>query len=142
METAREITWNLLRIVAGFLFMQHGLQKLFGLLGGMGPQGGSAEPMTQMWLAGVIEFGGGLLIVLGLFTRVVAFIASGEMAFAYFTSLAPGGFWPILNRGELAALYCFVWLFFAFNGPGRYSLDAILGRRRAGGAAWSYARAG
>jgi putative oxidoreductase len=126
---AREITWNLLRIVGAFLFMQHGLQKLFGLLGGMGPEGGRAAALTLMWFAGVIEFGGGLLLLLGLLTRPVAFLASGEMAVAYFRSHAPDGFWPIQNRGELAALYCFLWLFFAAHGPGSFSLDRLLARR-------------
>jgi putative oxidoreductase len=127
----RQITWNLLRIVAGFLFMQHGLPKLFGILGGMGPQGGSAEIFSLLWFAGVIEVFGGLAIALGLFTRPIAFLASGEMAVAYFKAHAPEGFWPIQNGGELAALYCFVWLFFSAHGPGSFSLDGLLARRSA-----------
>jgi len=80
-----------------------------------------------MGLAGIIEFLGGLLIAVGLFTRPVAFLASGQMAVAYFLAHAPQGFWPILNGGELAALYCFTWLFFFAHGPGEYSLDARRG---------------
>ena len=126
-----EITLNLLRIVTGLLFMQHGAQKLFGLLGGFGGQpGGTAPLLSLMGLAGVLEFFGGLAIVLGLFTRPVAFILSGEMAFAYFMSHAPRGFWPILNRGEVVVLFCFIYLFFAANGGGRWSIDGLLSRRR------------
>jgi len=120
-------TQGLLRIVAGLAFMQHGAQKLFGWLGGMGGDGSSAQLVSQMGLAGMIEFFGGLLIALGLFTRVTAFIASGEMAFAYFLAHLPQGFWPILNRGELAVLYCFIFLYFAANGPGRFSVDGARG---------------
>ena len=113
--------WTLLRVVGGLLFMQHGAQKLFGLLGGK-----QVESMVSLFgLAGVIEFFGGLLIALGLFTRPVAFLASGEMAVAYFMMHAPNGFWPIANRGELPVLFCFLWLFFAAWGAGPYSLDAM-----------------
>ena len=115
-----EWTLNALRIVAALLFMQHGAQKLFGALGG--PQVESLA--SQFGLAGILEFGGGLLLAVGLFTRPVAFLLSGEMAVAYFTAHLPQGFWPILNQGELAAFYCFTWLFFSANGPGKYSLDA------------------
>lgn len=114
---------GILRIVAGFLFMQHGAQKLFGWLG-------DGEPvllLSQMGLAGVLEFFGGALIVLGLLTRPVAFLLAGQMAVAYFQAHAPQGFWPILNRGELAALYAFVFLFFAAAGPGRFALDRVVG---------------
>ncbi|HEX7051602.1 MAG TPA: DoxX family protein [Longimicrobiales bacterium] len=122
---ARTVTHNLLRIVAGALFMEHGAQKLFGLLGGH-----PVELMSRMGLAGVLEFFGGALIVLGLLTRPVAFIVAGEMAVAYFTAHFPRGFWPIQNRGEPAALYCFIYLFFAAHGAGAFSLDALLRRRR------------
>jgi putative oxidoreductase len=121
-----EHTYALLRIVAGFLFAFHGAQKLFGMFGG------TAQPlMSLMGLAGVIELFGGLLIMIGLFTWPTAFIASGEMAVAYFYSHVPRAFWPIENRGELAALYCFVFLFLAARGAGIWSVDhAIWGRKR------------
>ena len=120
---------SLLRIAAGFTFTLHGAQKLFGWLGGSG--GAKAELFSLVGLAGVLEFFGGLLILAGLFTRPVAFILCGEMAFAYFRSHAPKGFWPILNGGELAVLYCFVFLYLAATGPGSISLDRLLGRRSA-----------
>ena len=100
-----ESTWaprllSTLRIVVGFLFLQHGSQKLFAF-----PGGEAVELMSLMGVAGVLEFFGGLLILIGLFTRPVAFILSGQMAVAYFMVHAPQGFWPVLNQGELAALY-------------------------------------
>lgn len=110
--------YALLRIVAGLLFACHGAQKLFGVLGG--------QPMTLMsrlGLAGVIEFGGGLLIAVGFLTSIVAFIASGEMATAYFLSHAPRGSFPIQNGGELAVLYCFLFLFIATRGAGMWGVD-------------------
>ena len=113
--------YALLRIVAGFLFFQHGLPKLFGGFGQRGP----VELMSQMGLAGIIEVVGGAMISIGLFTSPVAFIASGEMAVAYFQAHAPRGFWPIENGGELAALYCFVFLYFAAMGSGKFSVDSI-----------------
>jgi len=113
--------YALLRIVAGFLFFQHGLQKLFGYPGTQPP----VEVMTQVGLAGVIELIGGALIAVGLFTSPVAFIASGEMAIAYFQMHAPRGFWPLVNGGELAALYCFLFLYFAAVGSGKWSVDAL-----------------
>ena len=113
--------YALVRIVAGFLFFQHGLPKLFGGFGRPAP----AELMSQMGLAGVIEVVGGALIALGLFTSPVAFIASGEMAVAYFQAHAPRGAWPIVNGGELAALYCFVFLYLAAVGSGKWSIDSI-----------------
>ncbi|MFN3326872.1 MAG: DoxX family protein [Bryobacteraceae bacterium] len=118
-----------LRIVAGFLFSLHGFQKLFGLLGGMGGRGASAEFLSLVWVAGVLETFGGLLILLGLFTRPVAFLLSGEMAVAYFRAHAPQDVWPILNRGELAALYCFLFLYFVFSGAGAWSLDRLVRKR-------------
>ena len=124
-------TLALLRVMAGLMFMQHGAQKLFGLLGGWrGEPGATAPLLSQSGLAGLLEVFGGLLIVLGLFTRPVAFVLSGMMAVAYFQSHAPNGFWPILNRGELAALYCFVFFFFSARGGGPYSVDAMLEHRR------------
>jgi putative oxidoreductase len=111
---------TLLRVVAGLLLMQHGVQKLFGWLGGKPVD----TLVSQFGLAGVLETFGGLLVVLGLFTRPVAFVLSGEMAVAYFQMHAPNGFWPIQNRGELPVLLCFVFLFFAALGAGPWSLDA------------------
>ncbi len=116
----------LLRIVAGFLFFQHGLPKLFGGFGRDAP----AALMSQMGLAGVIEVFGGAAIALGLFTSPIAFIASGETAVAYFQAHAPRSFWPVVNGGELAALYCFVWLYFAATGSGKWSVDHLRKRRR------------
>jgi len=110
-----------LRIVAGFMFSLHGAQKLFGFLGDKAPAGN-----MLMMTAGIIEFFGGILIALGLFTTFVAFLASGQMAVAYFKAHAPSSIWPTVNHGELAALYCFLWLFVAAHGAGPYSLDAIL----------------
>ncbi len=128
---------SVLRIIAAFFLMLHGAQKLFGFLAPAGAQG---PPMFgQIWIGGVLEFFGGLLLLLGLFTRPVAFILSGTMAVAYFQMHAwtafqkqglAAGFWPLQNRGELAALYCFVFLYFSARGGGRYSVDALLARRR------------
>ena len=123
----------LLRIVAGLLFAQHGAQKLFGLLGGFGESGGTAALFSLMGLAGVIEFFGGLLVAGGLFASWAAFLASGEMAVAYFMAHAPQGFFPIQNRGELAALYCFLFLYVATHGPGAWSIDGAMDK--AGGSA-------
>jgi putative oxidoreductase len=119
------VTHALLRMVAGFMFMLHGGQKLFGWFGGMGGQGGTAELASLMGIGGIIELVGGALVIIGLFTRPVAFVMSGEMAVAYFMIHFPQGFWPIQNQGELAALYSFAFLFFAFNGAGPLSIDAV-----------------
>ena len=130
MTRFRDVTVALLRIVAGLLFMQHGVQKLFGWFGGFGGQpGATAELFSMMGFAGVLETFGGLLIVLGLFTRPTAFILAGEMAFAYFMAHAPNGAVPIQNGGELSALYAFIFLFFSANGAGPLSIDRnLLGR--------------
>lgn len=126
---------SVLRIIAAFLLMQHGAQKVFGLLRPPGQPGapqshGEFVLLSLPGIAGVLEFFGGALLLLGLFTRPVAFILSGLLAVAYFMSHAPGGFWPILNRGELAALYSFVFLYLAAAGGGAWSLDRLLGRDR------------
>ncbi len=110
-----------LRFVAGFLFLFHGLQKLFGMFGGT-----QVALASQLGLAGIIETVGGLLIALGLFTVPAAFIASGEMAVAYFMVHQPNGAWPIQNQGELAALYAFIFLFVATRGGGPYSIDGMM----------------
>jgi putative oxidoreductase len=124
-------TFTLFRIVTGVLFACHGAQKLFGWFGGLpGFQGGRTLP-PQLVAAGVIELIAGTLIALGLFGAIAAFVASGEMAFAYFIAHFPHGFWPIFNRGELAVLYCFAFLFIATYGPGSFSVDQLIRRRRA-----------
>jgi len=115
---------SVLRAVSGFLFVMHGTQKLFGFPTPM--PGGSAELPPLLLAAGVIEVAGGVLLLVGLLTRPVAFILSGEMAFAYFKTHAPQGLWPLMNGGELAALYSFVFLFIAAAGPGPWSLDALI----------------
>jgi putative oxidoreductase len=120
---------SLLRIIAGAAFSCHGLQKLIGVFGGMGGHGAVAHLGSQPWIAGVLESVGGLLIVLGLFTRPVAFILCGEMAVAYFTVHYHRGFWPILNGGEPAVLYCFLFLYFFAAGAGPISLDRAIRRR-------------
>jgi len=123
-------THSLLRIMAGLLFICPGGMKLLGWFGGMpgGVSGAGLPPL--MMVAGVIELVGGLLILLGLFTRPVAFIASGEMACAYFIGHFPHGFWPIQNHGEPAVLLCFIFLFLSASGPGPFSLDHLIWRGR------------
>jgi len=131
-HTARRyspLALTLLRIIAGFLFMPHGAQKLFGWLGGMGETGASASFPNLIWVAGVLEFFGGLCIVLGVWTRPVAFLLSGMMAAAYFMGHASQGFWPLLNRGELAVLYCFVFLLLAAAGGGPFTVDRLWQRQ-------------
>jgi putative oxidoreductase len=121
----QDVSYAALRFLAGGLFAFHGAQKLFGLFGG--------KVMTdspKMLAAGIIELGGGLLIAFGLFAIVAAFVASGEMAVAYFTVHAKGGLWPILNGGELAVLYCFVFFYIVWQGPGRFSLDRLIRRKK------------
>jgi putative oxidoreductase len=94
--------------------------------------GAPAPMMSEAWIGGAMEFFGGIAIMLGLFTRPVAFILSGEMAVAYWQFHAPGGTWPIENHGELSVLFCFLFLYFAANGGGEWSLDALLQRKRVG----------
>jgi putative oxidoreductase len=120
-----EIAFALMRFVVGALFACHGAQKLFGVLGGQVMTGS-----TLMMAAGVIEFGGGVLVAIGFLTRAAAFISSGEMAFAYFKSHAMKGLWPIQNKGEAAVIFCFLFLFIAAHGAGRYSIDAVLRRNQ------------
>ncbi len=119
-----------MRIVVGLMFAQHGAQKLFGWLGGMGEDGGSAAFLSMMFFAGLIEFFGGLLIALGFQTSWAAFIASGQMATAYFMAHASRGLFPIQNRGESAVIYCFIFLYIAAHGSGKLSLDAIFGSKK------------
>jgi len=121
-----EVTLNAFRIVFGLMFMQHGAQKLFAVFG----REEAVQLFSQMGLAGVLEFFGGGLIVLGLLTRPVAFVLAGEMAWAFFQAHLPRGWVPIMNGGELPALYCFAFLHMAFRGGGSFSLDGLLARRR------------
>ena len=116
--------YALMRLVVGLMFAQHGAQKLFGVLGGH-----QVQLMSQSGLAGVIEFVGVLMIALGLLSSVAAFVAAGEMAWAYFQAHAPNSPFPIVNRGEPAVVYCFVFLYIASMGSGPYSLDRLLGRK-------------
>ena len=125
---SRYAPWALvvLRVMVGLLFLEHGTQKLFGF-----PPGGNPMPamMTLSWVQGVIELVGGTMFVIGLFTRPLAFILCGDMAVAYFMVHAPRNFYPMLNTGDAAILYCFVFLYFIFAGPGPASADATLRRR-------------
>jgi putative oxidoreductase len=117
--------YAVVRIVVGFLFACHGAQKLFGVLGGFGPPGGTAPLFSLMGLAGIIEFFAGVLIMVGWLTGYAAFIASGEMAAAYFMAHHPRGFWPILNEGEPVVLFCFIFLYIASQGAGVWSIDRM-----------------
>ena len=119
-----------LRILAAFLFMQVGTAKLFGYPAPIMPGGGTAPTGSLPWFAGALETFGGLLLLVGLFTRPVAFILSGEMAVAYFHSHAPQGFWPVLNQGAPAVFYCFLFLYLSAAGAGPWSLDAMRGKGR------------
>lgn len=123
MSRFHAVTLALLRIVAGFLFMQHGGQKLFGWMSENPP----VELASLMGLAGVLEFLGGILIMLGLLTRPVAFLLAGEMAVAYFMAHFPQHPLPLLNYGEPAALFCFIFLYLSASGPGPFSIDRALG---------------
>ena len=116
---------SLLRIIAAFTYLAHGTQKLFGVPGGAG----HVTYVSLLGLAGVIETAGGACLLLGLFTRPVAFLCAGEMAVAYGIRHIPQGFWPLLNHGELAVLYCVLFLYIAAAGPGPWSLDGILRER-------------
>ena len=117
---------SVLRIIAALLFMEHGLMKLVHF---PAAQPGVPDPLpTLLLVAALIEVVGGALLALGLFTRIVAFICSGEMAVAYFMMHAPGGFWPALNQGDAAILFCFVFFYLAFAGPGDWSFDALRGQ--------------
>ncbi|MBC7909990.1 MAG: DoxX family protein [Pyrinomonadaceae bacterium] len=118
---------SVLRIVSALLMTQHGAQKLFGVLATR--PGPTPALLSMSGIAGVLEFFGGLLLLIGLFTRPVAFILSGLLAVAYFMAHAPQGFWPIINKGELAALYSFVFLYLAVAGGGEWSLDRLWQRR-------------
>jgi putative oxidoreductase len=120
---------SIVRIVVALLFFEHGLSKMFGF-----PSPNMPELFTLNWFSGALEFVGGALLAAGLFTRPAAFIVSGEMAFAYFLGHAPRGFFPQLNGGDAAILYCFIFFYFVFAGAGPWSLDAWLKTRRGSGA--------
>ena len=131
MDLLKQIALTLLRVVAGLLFLQAGGMKLFDWFGGIPAEfGGHPALLSQTWIGGVLEFYGGAAILVGLFTRPVAFILSGEMAVAYFQFHQPNGAWPIQNHGEPAVLLCFIFLFFAAYGAGPWSIDAWLGPRK------------
>jgi len=115
-------TYALMRIVTGFLFLWHGSQKLFSF-----PQTAPEAPAFILYVAGPIEFIGGILVAIGLFTRRAAFLCSGLMASAYWMAHGTKHIFPLLNQGELAALYCFVFLFISAHGPGMWSIDAARG---------------
>jgi len=122
---------SVLRIIVAFLFIQHGTAKWFAFPAAVMPGGGVVPVGSLFWVASLIETVGGALLLLGLFTRPVAFILAGEMAVAYFMMHARGGFWPLLNMGEPAVFFCFTFLYFSAAGAGPWSLDALLARRRA-----------
>ena len=129
---AKWSTWtprllSVLRIVAAFLFMQFGTAKLFAFPAAIMPGGGTAPIASLPGIAGILETFGGLFLLVGLFTRPVAFILAGEMAIAYFLGHAPNGFWPVLNQGHPAILFCFIWLYVSAAGAGPWSLDAKRG---------------
>jgi putative oxidoreductase len=121
---------SFVRIAAAAVFVTAGTMKLFAFPAGMPPNGGTAALFSQIWIGGFLEVAGGALLVLGLFTRPVAFLLSGEMAVAYFQFHAPGGFWPTQNGGVPAILYCLLWLYVAAEGGGPASLDELLRSKR------------
>ena len=116
---------SILRIVAALIFFEHGSQKLLGFP----PTDNPPAFLSLSWTAGVLELVGGAFLILGLFTRPVAFVLSGEMAFAYWLAHAPQSFFPVLNRGDAAILYCFVFLYLVFAGAGPWSIDAMRARK-------------
>jgi putative oxidoreductase len=129
MTRAVQVTYFLLRVVAGFLFVQFGGLILFGWFGGIPGQPGRPPLMSQTGIGGILEFFGGIAILLGLFTRPVAFILSGMMAVAYWQFHAPSGPWPVLNQGVPAILFCFIFLYMAAKGGGDWSLDDLIRRK-------------
>jgi putative oxidoreductase len=132
--TARWSSWapyllSVLRIIAAFLFVQYGSTKLFAYPAAVMPDGGTAPLASLPGVAGALEFVGGALLLVGLFTRPVAFVLSGQMAVAYFIGHADQGFWPVLNGGAPAVFFCFLWLYLSAAGPGPWSIDALRGRK-------------
>ncbi len=127
---AARFTLAALRVVGAFIFFTSGTMKIFAFPAGMPPDGGTAAAWSQVWIGGVLEIAGGALLMLGLFTRPAAFVMSGMMAVAYFQFHASHSFWPIVNQGVSAVLYCFLWLYFAAAGAGPWSLDAMRSGKR------------
>jgi putative oxidoreductase len=121
---------SLLRIVVGFLFICHGASKLFNVLGGSLGSGKAAATGQLQWFSGIIEFGGGILLVVGLLTQITAFVIAVEMVIAYIKVHVPRGPWPLVNRGELAVVYCFLLFYMAAIGGGPWSLDRVIADRR------------
>ncbi len=131
MDRAKQITLFLLRVVTGLMFLQAGGVKMFDWFGGVPAQfGGHPKLLSQIWIGGALEFYGGTAILLGLCTRPVAFLLSGEMAVAYFQFHQPNGFWPLQNHGEPAVLFCFIFLLLAAYGAGNLSIDALIRRKK------------
>jgi putative oxidoreductase len=126
LEKSQAELLSVLRIMSGLLFLQHGTQKMLSFPSFPDAPPGWPEFMSLSWFAGVIELIGGTLIALGFMTRVAAFICSGQMAVAYFYAHAPNSFFPLINNGDAAILYCFVFLYLAAAGPGPWSIDAML----------------
>lgn len=134
--SARWTSWapyllSILRFVGAFMFIQFGTAKLFAFPAAVMPGGGTAPLTSLPGFAGALEVVGGALLLLGLFTRPVAFLLSGEMAIAYFMGHAPQGFWTVLNGGSPAVIYCFLWLYVSAAGPGLWSIDSFVGRKGA-----------
>ena len=129
MKRPTEVTYFILRLITGFLFIQAGGLILFGWFGGM-PGGEKVRLMSQTGIGGILEFFGGILIMLGLMTRPVAFILSGMMAVAYWQFHFPSGNWPVQNQGIPSVLFCFIFLYMAAKGAGEWSLDELIRRKR------------
>jgi putative oxidoreductase len=127
--TLESVARSVLRIVVGFTFSLHGMQKLLGFFGGVDGKGAAVSFGSLFWFAGALELLGGVLIILGLFTTPVAFILCGEMAVAYFKAHFPHGFLPLVNHGELAVLYCFIFLYLCAAGAGAFSLDSLIRKK-------------
>jgi putative oxidoreductase len=125
LEKARPYVLSIIRIIVALMFMEHGLQKFFAF-----PSAGPAEMTPLLYIQGVIEIAGGILLLLGLFSRPVAFILAGDMAAAYFLAHAPRSFFPAVNFGDAAILYCFIFLYMVFAGPGRWSVDHATGMEK------------
>jgi putative oxidoreductase len=131
--TARWRSWapyflSVLRLIAAFAFFTYGTAKLFAWPAAMMPNGATAPLASLIGVAGILETVGGLLLIVGLFSRPVAFLLSGEMAYAYLSGHAVHSFWPVVNQGVPALLFCFIWLYISAAGPGPWSLDALLRR--------------
>ena len=122
---------SVLRIMAAFVFFTYGTAKLFAWPAALMPNGATVQVASLIGVAAILEVFGGLLLLAGLFTRPVAFLLAGEMAAAYFMGHAGRGFWPVLNQGVPAVLFCFVWLYISAAGPGPWSLDALMRRTEA-----------